>query len=165
MIARDFPEFGVIVAGYPETHPESKSSESDLRFLKQKVDCGASAVFTQFFFDNRVFFEYRERCVRAGITVPIIPGILPVKSLNQVERLVQRCGAHLPDSLRELLSKADDQEEAGFQFTLAQVQELLSQGAAGLHFYALNEAHFVSRLFEELPVTQVVHPLPTLLRQ
>lgn len=152
LIAREFPEFGVVVAGYPESHPESESRESDLRFLKQKIDRGASAVFTQFFFDNRDFFEYRERCVKAGITVPIIPGILPVKSLDQVERLVQRCGAHLPDSLRDLLSKADDQEEAGFRFTLSQVRELLSQDAAGLHFYALNEAQFVGRLFEELLV-------------
>ncbi|HIB69085.1 MAG TPA: methylenetetrahydrofolate reductase [NAD(P)H] [Phycisphaerales bacterium] len=150
LLNEEYPELGVVVAGYPETHPESETAQSDLIFLKQKIDSGAHAVYTQFFFENSVFLRYRDRCAKIGIDTPIIPGILPIKSLRQVERLVERCGANLTDDLKKHLSEAEDEAEAGFQFTLNLVRGLLEEGVAGLHFYALNEATFVTRLFEEL---------------
>jgi methylenetetrahydrofolate reductase (NADPH) len=146
----EYPDLKVIVAGYPETHPEASSPHSDLIHLRQKIDCGAEAVFTQFFFDNHTYFRFCRECRAHQIEVPIIPGILPISSLEQIERLSKRCGASVPEGLRSHLSEAEDQEKAGLDFTIRQVKELLQKGVPGLHFYCLNRARAVTRIFEAL---------------
>lgn len=145
---RRFPQFKVAVAGYPETHPEATDAPTDVAFLKRKVEAGADVVVCQFFFDNQIFFDFHDRCRRVGIEVPIIPGILPVKSLEHVERLCGQCGAYLPGQLRERLSSSTDPVQAGLAHTIEQVAELVEWGVSGLHFYCLNQSQPVKTILK-----------------
>jgi methylenetetrahydrofolate reductase (NADPH) len=137
-------DFCLGVAGYPEKHPEAASLASDLDYLRRKVDCGAAFVTTQLFFDNEVYFRFVDRCHAAGITVPIVPGIMPVLSLKQIQRFTQLCGASLPQQLITRLEVAADNadvlETIGIDWALNQIRGLLAQGAPGYHLYILNRA-------------------------
>jgi len=132
------------VAGYPEKHPEAPSLEADLANLRRKVDAGASFITTQLFFDNDVFHRFVENCRGAGITVPIVPGIMPVLSLKQIKRITGLCGASLPARLNKRLEAAGEQPEIvetiGIDWALTQIRDLLAQGAPGYHLYTLNRA-------------------------
>ncbi len=132
------------VAGYPEKHPDAPSPEADLANLKRKVDAGASFVTTQLFFDNEVYYRFADRCRAAGITVPIVPGIMPVLSLKQVTRMTSLCGASLPDRLTRRLEAAGDQPDIvdtlGIDWALMQIRDLTARGAPGYHLYILNRA-------------------------
>ncbi len=138
------PEFCLGVAGYPEKHPEAASLDVDLTNLKRKVDAGADFVTTQLFFDNTVYYRFVERCRAAGITVPIVPGIMPVLSLKQIQRFTQMCGASLPQQLITRLEVAaentDVLETIGIDWALTQIRGLLANGAPGYHLYILNRA-------------------------
>ena len=138
------PDFCLGVAGYPEKHPEAASPESDLENLRRKVGAGAAFVTTQLFFDNGVYHRFVSRCRAAGITVPIVPGIMPVLSLKQIQRFTTMCGASLPAQLVRRLEAAGDHpdvaESIGIDWALAQIRELLAQGAPGYHLYILNRA-------------------------
>jgi methylenetetrahydrofolate reductase (NADPH) len=144
LIHGEFPQFGVAVAGYPETHREAPSPEADLDNLKRKVDSGADVVITQLFYDNADFWRFCERCDRNGIRVPIVPGILPVTNLAQIQRIASLCGARLPGEFQSALEKsADDpagQFETGVEFATRQVQALVERGVPGIHFYVLNKS-------------------------
>lgn len=143
LIRAEFPSFGIAVAGYPETHQEAPSPEVDLRNLKRKVDTGADAVITQLFYDNDDFFRFRDRCADAGIGVPLIPGILPVTNLSQIQRITSLCGAKLPEKFVRDLSQQDDEDwqfRVGVDFATRQVQGLIDAGVPGLHFYVLNKS-------------------------
>jgi methylenetetrahydrofolate reductase (NADPH) len=144
MIRSEFPQFGIAVAGYPETHQEAKSAEHDLANLKRKVDAGASVVITQLFYDNADFFRFRDHVQALGVTVPIVPGILPVTNLAQIQRITSLCKARLPDELVDALARAGDDEagqfEAGVEFATRQVSELIEAGVPGVHFYVLNKS-------------------------
>jgi methylenetetrahydrofolate reductase (NADPH) len=132
------------VAGYPEKHPESLSLEIDLGHLRRKVDAGAAFITTQLFFDNTVYYRFVEKCRAAGITVPIVPGIMPVLSLKQVRRFTEMCGAHLPPQLIARLEVAaenpDVVEMMGIDWALDQIRGLLANGAPGYHLYIMNRA-------------------------
>ncbi|MEI6463272.1 MAG: methylenetetrahydrofolate reductase [NAD(P)H] [Verrucomicrobiota bacterium] len=132
------------VAGYPEKHPEASSLDLDLTNLKRKVDAGAAFVTTQLFFDNTVYYRFVERCRTAGIHVPIVPGIMPVLSLKQVQRFTQMCGASLPQQLITRLEVAaentDVLETIGIDWALTQIRGLLANGAPGYHLYIMNRA-------------------------
>ncbi len=145
LIKREFPQFGIAVAGYPETHQEATSPADDLQNLKRKVDAGADVVITQLFYDNADFFRFRDECEALGIQVPIVPGILPVTNLAQVQRIASLCKARLPEELIASLSAAGDhaadQMQAGIDFAIGQVRELLDAGVPGIHFYVLNKSH------------------------
>ncbi len=138
------PEFCLGVAGYPEKHPEAPSLDVDLTNLKRKVDAGAAFVTTQLFFDNSVYYRFVERCRAAGINVPIVPGIMPVLSLKQIQRFTQMCGATLPKQLSTRLEVAaedtDVVETMGIDWALTQIRGLLANGAPGYHLYILNRA-------------------------
>ncbi len=138
------PDFCLGVAGYPERHPEAPSLDVDLTNLKRKVDSGAAFVTTQLFFDNTVYYRFVERCRAAGITVPIVPGIMPVLSLKQIQRFTQMCGASLPQQLITRLEVAaentDVLETIGIDWALTQIRGLLANGAPGYHLYILNRA-------------------------
>jgi methylenetetrahydrofolate reductase (NADPH) len=150
LIRSEFPDFGIAVAGYPETHQEAVSPEDDLHNLKRKVDAGADIVITQLFYDNEDFFRFRDRCARIGITVPIVPGVLPVTNLAQIRRITGMCGARLPESLvADLEAHEDnpaDQFEVGVDFATAQTQALLDSGVPGIHFYVLNKSPATCRV-------------------
>lgn len=137
-------EFCLGVAGYPEKHPEAASLDTDLANLKRKIDAGGSFVTTQLFFDNEVYFRFVDRCRSAGITVPILPGIMPVLSLKQIQRFTQMCGASLPDKLVRRLEAAGEYSDAveavGIDWSLNQIRQLLENGAPGYHLYIMNRA-------------------------
>ncbi|HZP60295.1 MAG TPA: methylenetetrahydrofolate reductase [NAD(P)H] [Opitutaceae bacterium] len=137
-------DFCLGVAGYPEKHPEAPGMEVDLANLKRKVDAGAAFVTTQLFFDNDCYYRFVEKCHAAGITVPIVPGIMPVLSLKQILRITTLCGAALPAKLVTRLEAAGDQPEIvealGLEWALMQIRDLLGRGAPGYHLYILNRA-------------------------
>jgi methylenetetrahydrofolate reductase (NADPH) len=144
LIHGEFPAFGVAVAGYPETHQEAISPQADLENLRRKVAAGAHCVLTQLFYDNADFFRFRDRCRELGIGAPIVPGILPVTNLSQIQRITSLCKARLPDEfVAELSARGDDAEwqfAAGVRWATRQAQELIDAGVPGVHFYVLNKS-------------------------
>ncbi len=154
LIRDEFPKFGVAVAGYPETHVEAPSPEADLENLKRKVDAGADVVITQLFYDNEDFFRFRDRCRKAGIHVPLLAGLLPVLSLQQVEKITALCGSLLPEKLAKRLSENPDdpqwQAQVGVSHATNQVCELLANEVDGLHFYVLNKSESIQSIFRSL---------------
>jgi methylenetetrahydrofolate reductase (NADPH) len=154
LIREVYPECDLGVAGYPEKHPEAPSLEIDLLNLKRKVDAGATFVTTQLFFDNSVYFEFVENCRRAGITIPILPGLMSVTSLKQALRFCEMCGTSIPDVLNEQLIDAGDDKAAieavGIEWSYQQARELLEKGAPGIHLYILNRAGPAIRLMDKL---------------
>lgn len=158
LIHSEFPEFEVAVAGYPEMHPEAASLDADIANLKHKVNCGADIVITQLFYSNGHFLRFRDRCVQAGISVPIVPGLLPVTNLAQVKRITSMCGAHLPQDLLERLEACEgepqEQFEVGVDHAARQVEELVREGAPGVHFYVLNKSRAAARILRRLALPE-----------
>lgn len=151
LIRQEYPQFGVVVAGYPEKHLEAPSMEVDLENLKRKVDAGADAVITQLFYENFDFFRFRDRCERMGIRVPIIPGILPMTNLSQIRRISSMCGARLPEAFVWRLQENEDpdwQFQVGIDFAIVQVEQLVREGIAGVHFYVLNKSQAASHVMQ-----------------
>ena len=138
------PDFCLGAAGYPEKHPEAQSSDADLYNLRRKVDAGAAFVTTQLFFDNDAYYRFVERCRARGISVPIVPGLMPVLSLKQIQRFTSMCGASLPSTLVRRLEAAGEAaeiaESVGIDWALGQIRDLLASGAPGYHLYTLNRA-------------------------
>lgn len=141
---RDMGGFCIAGACYPETHVDNPDPEDDLARLKHKVDQGAQFLISQLFFDNAAWFRFMERTKAAGITVPILPGIMPVTNVAQVERFTKMCGATIPEELARRLDRvrADDQAvmATGIEWAIRQCRELLAAGAPGIHFYTLNKS-------------------------
>lgn len=150
LIRREFPQFGIAVAGYPEKHLEAPSLEVDLVNLQRKVAAGADVVVTQLFYDNADFFRFREQCTALGIRCPIVPGVLPITNLAQIKRITSLCGAKLPLQLVAELEACGDSIEAQFRVGIAhatrQVQELIDAGVPGVHFYVLNKSAATSEV-------------------
>lgn len=154
MIRSDFPQMGVAVAGYPEVHQEAPSADADLENLKRKVDTGADAIITQLFYDNDDFFRFRDRCEAAGITVPLIPGLLPVTNVSQIKRIASLCGAKLPaDFLSQLEACGEDKESqfrCGVEQATAQTQQLIDGAVPGMHYYVLNKSEATSQVLQSV---------------
>jgi methylenetetrahydrofolate reductase (NADPH) len=153
LINAEFSNFGVIVAGYPEKHREAPSLDVDLDNLKRKVDAGADVIVTQLFYDNSDFFRFQELCEKKGINVPVIPGILPVTSLQQIQRITSLCGAKLPESFVSRLGEkesSDWQFKVGLEQAIEQTAELLATGVKGIHFYVLNRSDATAKILEDL---------------
>ena len=131
-------------AGYPEGHPQCRDLDRDMENLVTKVRAGIDFIITQLFFDNRYYFNFVERARRAGITIPIIPGIMPITDAAQIERITRMCGATVPPLLRVELDRRRDDPVATMQLGLAQATAqcigLLAGGAPGIHFYTLNQS-------------------------
>jgi methylenetetrahydrofolate reductase (NADPH) len=136
--------FCVLGAAYPERHPDSRGWKHDLDHLKAKLDAGVSVLVTQLFFDNDDYRGFVERLRAAGIDTPVLPGIIPIASIGQIERMAQLCAARIPDALRrELEARQDDPRavgELGVAYATAQAAELLAEGAPGVHLYTLNRS-------------------------
>ena len=149
LIRAEFPDFGIAVAGYPEVHQEAPSADIDLENLKRKVDCGADIVITQLFYNNGDFFDFRDRYEKAGIKAALVPGILPVTNLKQIQRITNLCGAKLPAGFVARLGESNDlqwQLDVGIEQAALQVNELLAGGVPGVHFYVLNKSRATSRV-------------------
>jgi methylenetetrahydrofolate reductase (NADPH) len=143
LITAGYP-FAVGAACFPETHVHATSPEDDLRHLVAKVDAGVDFLITQMFFDSAFYFDFVRRAREAGVTVPIIPGIMPITRVGQVERMAAMCGSAIPPGLRdELHARGEDQEavlDFGVAYATLQCAELLAAGAPGVHFYTLNRS-------------------------
>jgi methylenetetrahydrofolate reductase (NADPH) len=147
--------FSIGVAGFPEGHiacPDGK--HADWHHLKHKIDQGADFVITQLFFNNRDYFEFRDFLAGLGVTVPLVPGIIPIMSAAQIKRFVALCGADLPKALVEDLDRLGADDEAvtlfGIDYATRQAEELLRQGAPGLHFYTLNKSRSTTAILNNL---------------
>lgn len=141
--------FEVIVAGYPEKHPEAISLEEDVMHLKEKIDAGGSLVITQFFFDNNAFLKYRDLADKVGVHVPIIPGIISMTNIEKIKKLSERCNVQIPSWLVEKFQAIDPVKYVE-EFLLKQCDSLLKQGVKGLHFYTLNDPSLSIRICKEL---------------
>jgi methylenetetrahydrofolate reductase (NADPH) len=163
LIRREFPHFGIAVAGYPETHQEAASPALDIQNLQKKVDAGADVVITQLFYDNGDFFKFRDRCQAVGIRVPIVPGVLPVTNLAQIQRITSLCGARLPAKFLDNLQSAADESgqfEVGVDFATRQAQDLIDHDVPGIHFYVLNKSQATAAVLHavSLPARPMASP-------
>jgi methylenetetrahydrofolate reductase (NADPH) len=154
LVRDEFPEFGLLVAGYPETHQEAVSPAADLDNLKRKCDAGGEVVVTQLFYDNDDLFRFRDRCAALGITAPIVPGVMPVTNYAQIRRIASLCKARLPEAFTQAFEAAGDDEaaqfEAGVTFAARQVEELIAGGVPGIHLYVLNKSPATVRVLEHV---------------
>ncbi len=143
LITERYP-FAVGAACFPEVHPEAPDMAHDLRFLRDKVEAGASFLITQLFFDNELYFRFVQEARAAGIEVPILPGIMPITDVGQIKTITGMCGASIPQRLLEALEwRAGDREavlQLGVAYATLQCAELLARGAPGIHFYTLNRS-------------------------
>ena len=150
--------FAVGGAAYPEAHPQTPDLAVDLVNLKKKVDAGTDFLVTQLFFDNAHYFRFVDRARAAGISVPIIPGIMPFNNVEQIERMTQRCGASIPAPLQGALEARRSDPEAALQLGVAyatlQCADLLRRGAPGIHFYTLNRSPATRAILAALKVSQ-----------
>ena len=146
--------FGIGAACYPEGHPEAVSFEDDIRYAKLKVENGADFLITQLFYDNDDFFRFVDKARAIGINVPIIPGVLPVLSSNQIRKFTRLCGARIPPDLEMQLAKYENDAEGaramGVEYATCQVQGLWDSGVSGIHFYVLNRSYSVSKILDNL---------------
>lgn len=153
-IREEFPQFGVAVAAYPEVHPDALSPEDDLKFLKQKVEAGADAVMTQLFYENDLFLRFRDKYAAAEIPAPLVPGLLPITSYAQVQRIMKLSGSELPPKLEAQLEAVADDTEAqynvGVEWATRQAEELKKEGVPGIHFYVLNKSRATSQVVDAL---------------
>jgi len=141
------------VAGYPEKHIEAPSLEEDIANLRHKAEAGADVIFTQLFYDNTRYFAFVKRCREAGIKQPIVPGLMPIMSLEQISRIVGLCGATVPAALLARLEEAHktgNVQAVGTQHAIAQAVELLKTGAPGIHFYVLNQSAQITDIMKGL---------------
>ncbi len=151
-------EFAVGAAAFPEVHPEAESARSDLEFLKAKQDAGASFFITQLFFDNEFYFDFVAKARDMGITVPIIPGIMPVTSVKNIKRITELCKSEIPPAFERELERREDDTEAvedlGVAYSTLQCVDLLSRGAPGIHFYTLNRSPATRAILAALRAAQ-----------
>lgn len=151
---RTISDFEISVSAYPEKHPESSDVAADIDMLKRKVDAGATRALTQFFFDNDLFERYLERVRAAGINIPIVPGILPVHNLGQVQKFAGLCGSTVPQWLADRLGPMDDKPSeralAAADIAARQVEGLIELGVEEFHFYTMNRSALVSSVLDQV---------------
>jgi methylenetetrahydrofolate reductase (NADPH) len=153
----DHRGFGIGVAGFPEGHPSTPNRLVEMEHFKAKVNAGADYVVTQLFFDNRDFYDFRERCSLAGIHVPIIAGIMPITSMSGFKRMAElAAGARFPARLLRALQRCEDDPEmikrVGIHYALEQCHDLLDNNVAGIHFYTLNRSDATRVIFDSLGI-------------
>ncbi len=153
-IRHNFPDMSIGVAGFPEGHPEMPNRLLEIEYLKQKVDAGADYIVTQLFFDNRDFYDFCQRCELAGITIPIIAGIMPLRTKQGMNRMAElAAGARFPAELLRQVSLAKDEAEVeriGIEWATEQVRDLVANKVRGVHFYTLNSAVATQEIFQRL---------------
>ena len=146
--------FGLGAACYPEGHPEAVSFDHDINYAKLKVENGADFLITQLFYDNDDFFRFVDKARAIGIKVPIIPGVLPVLSSNQIRKFTRLCGARIPSDLEMQLVKYENDDDGaramGVEYATCQAQGLWDSGVSGIHFYVLNRSYSVSKILDNL---------------
>ena len=149
---KDRNDFCFLGACYPECHPESPSTVSEIKSLKKKVDAGAEVLLSQLFFDNDIFYRFHEECEIAGIDVPVIPGVMTVINAAQIKRMVSLCNASFPKRFQRIISRYEDNKEAlfdaGMSYCLSQIIDLLVSDIKGIHLYTMNNPAVARRICE-----------------
>jgi methylenetetrahydrofolate reductase (NADPH) len=153
-LAASMSAFSIAVACYPEGHCESPNLEMDMAYTKEKIEAGADFAMTQMFFDNKYFYDFLERAVRAGILVPVIPGIMPVTDFGRIRGFAQKCGATIPDRIikrfEKITSDREEMKKVGIELATEQCADLLAHGVRNLHFYTLNQSAVVLQIVNNL---------------
>jgi methylenetetrahydrofolate reductase (NADPH) len=153
-IRENFPSLSVFAACYPEVHPESADAQEDIKWLAHKVRSGADCLITQFFLDNRHFYDFRDRARSAGIEVPIEAGIMPVTNKKQIERMVKICQVELPAKFVRVLDRYGDNPEAlrdaGIAYAADQITDLIAEGVDGIHLYTMNSPYTACKIFDAI---------------
>ena len=149
--------FHIDVACYPEIHPEAKSYEQDVAYFKQKVDAGANSAITQYFYNADAYFRFVEYCAARGITIPIVPGIMPITNYSSLARFSNNCGAEIPQWMRRRLEGFGEDMDAlrafGVEVVTGLCDQLLQGGAPGLHFYSMNASKTVTEIWNNLSLS------------
>ncbi|CAH0992923.1 5,10-methylenetetrahydrofolate reductase [Sinobacterium norvegicum] len=150
--------FEIEVAAYPEIHPEAKSYQSDVQFLKQKFDCGANSAITQYFFNPDSYFHFMEECTKAGITNPVYAGVMPITNFANLCRFSANCGADIPRWLKQKIEGMSDDSagiaEFGVEFISRLSEQLLAGGAPGIHFYTMNQVEPTQAIWTNLGINR-----------
>ena len=153
-IANDMRMFSIAVAAYPEGHPESPNLEKDTEYLKEKIDAGADFVITQMFFNNRFYYQFLERAVKARIEIPLLPGIMVITDIEKIQTFAKRCFATIPDRIVSQFDSArgnpSEMRKIGVEIATRQCTDLLNHGVPYLHFYSLNQAEPVMEVVKNL---------------
>lgn len=151
---REQGDFDIAAACYPEGHPESPDLDTDISHLKEKVDAGASHLISQLFYHDPDFYVFREKIAAAGISVPVEAGIMPVTSKKSIERMVSLCGASIPNRLAKLMARYSDDpaslKAAGLEYAIMQIDDLLANGADGIHIYTMNNPDVARYIMEQI---------------
>jgi methylenetetrahydrofolate reductase (NADPH) len=151
--------FHIEVAAYPEAHPESRSVAADLHYFKMKVDAGANSAITQYFYNADAYFRYVDQCTQLGITIPIVPGVMPITNYTGLRRFSDNCGAEIPRWIcKQLESYGDDKASIlsfGEEVVTDLCERLLAAGAPGLHFYTLNKSSPTIRICKNLGIKAI----------
>lgn len=146
--------FHIEVACYPEIHPQSDSYDKDIYYFKKKVDAGANSAITQYFYNPDAYFYFVDNCEKAGIEIPIVPGIMPITNFNNLQRFSNNCGAEIPRWIRQRLQSYGDDTASirafGADVVLNLCEDLLAGGAPGLHFYSMNQTEPVRQIWQQL---------------
>ena len=147
-------DFCIGGACYPEIHPESADQKTDIRYLKEKVDAGCSFLTTQMFFDNNLLYNFLYKIREAGITVPVIPGVMPITNANQVERAVKLSGSFMPQRFKSLVDKfghsPDAMKQAGIAYATDQIIDLFANGITNVHVYSMNKPDVAQKILDNL---------------
>ena len=147
-------EFCIGAACYPETHPESRNSSEDIAYLKEKVDAGVDFLTTQMFFDNPMFYSFMYRIREKGIVVPVIPGIMPITSVNQIQRVKALSGSYMPKKFIQLVDKFSSNpnamKQAGIAYAIAQIIDLYANGIKNIHVYTMNNPEVAEKIISSL---------------
>ena len=147
-------DFSIAVAGYPEGHIEANNIEDDIKNLKRKIDAGADTIFTQLFFDNDKFYKYQELVSKANISVPIVAGIMPIISLNQLQRMTNLARITIPQKLKNKIKQHQEDKHYirafGIEFASEQCENLIKNGTKGLHFFTLNKSYSTTQILKNI---------------
>lgn len=147
-------DFGIAAAAYPEGHVECNRLSKDLVNLKMKVDRGVDFLITQMFFDNRIYYDFVDKAIGAGINIPIVPGIIPVLNAKQIKRIIYLSGASIPHNMLKLVdayeNSPDDMAKAGIEFASSQVQDLIANKVPGVHLYTMNKAEAIIEIVKNV---------------
>lgn len=148
------PNFCIGAACYPEVHPESESQKEDIKYLKEKVDAGADFLTTQMIFDNNLFFNFMYKLREAGVTVPVLPGIMPITNANQVERAIKLSGSFMPQRFKSMVDKFGSDKEAmkqaGIAYATDQIIDLYANGITNVHVYSMNKPEIAEGIMNNL---------------
>jgi methylenetetrahydrofolate reductase (NADPH) len=154
---KKFGCFSIAVAVYPEGHRESPNLDKDLEYTKQKIDAGADFGITQMFFDNSFFYNFRERALKMGISIPILPGIMPIIDCRKIVSFAGLCNTTIPqdilDRMEPVLSMPEEMRKLGVEFAIKQCQDLIKNGVRYIHFYSMNRSDSVQEIVRALPAT------------